>query len=217
VIHASTKGDDSIRYMSLHDNNYLRYYKGHQGLVTSLEMAPMDDTFLSAATDDTVRLWDLRTANAQGLLNIAGRPAVSYDPSGAVFAVIVTPLPQQPTLLLYDLRNYERLPFLDVTLPPAPGPPASDGGYVTLTCSNNGKHILIGASGGGGSVLDAFDGHVVARLEVPGMELGKEGEEWSWTPDGKYAMSGSSSSPFSPTYPFSRRKRRCCGWKASPV
>lgn len=28
-------------------------------------MSPSDDTFLSGATDDTVRLWDLRTQNAQ--------------------------------------------------------------------------------------------------------------------------------------------------------
>lgn len=33
--------------------------------VVSLEMSPQDDTFLSGATDDTVRLWDLRTQNAQ--------------------------------------------------------------------------------------------------------------------------------------------------------
>lgn len=33
--------------------------------VTSLDMSPVDDTLLSAATDDTVRLWDLRSPNCQ--------------------------------------------------------------------------------------------------------------------------------------------------------
>lgn len=33
--------------------------------VTSLEMSPMDDTFLSASEDDTVRMWDLRSNTAQ--------------------------------------------------------------------------------------------------------------------------------------------------------
>ena len=88
IIHASTKGEEAastIRYLSLHDNSYLRYFYGHKkqyvtredrewksvlkhelcNRVTSLEMSPADDTFLSAAADDTVRLWDLRTATAQ--------------------------------------------------------------------------------------------------------------------------------------------------------
>lgn len=73
---------DGIRYLSLHDNNYVRYFKGHkkkcvlpcsphhssslgEPRVVSLQMSPQDDTFLSGATDDTVRLWDLRTQNAQ--------------------------------------------------------------------------------------------------------------------------------------------------------
>ncbi len=28
-VHASTKVDDDIRYLSLHDNKFLRYFKGH--------------------------------------------------------------------------------------------------------------------------------------------------------------------------------------------
>ena len=32
VLHASTKVDDTIRYLSLHDNKYLRYFKGEQGV-----------------------------------------------------------------------------------------------------------------------------------------------------------------------------------------
>lgn len=30
IIHTSTKEDDSIRYLSLHDNTYLRYFRGHK-------------------------------------------------------------------------------------------------------------------------------------------------------------------------------------------
>lgn len=35
-------------------------------------MSPSDDTFLSGATDDTVRLWDLRTQNAQVICYLYG-------------------------------------------------------------------------------------------------------------------------------------------------
>ena len=61
IIHASTKEEDHIRYHSFHDNRYLQYFKGHTRRVTSLEMSPVSDQFLSAAADDTVRVWDLRT------------------------------------------------------------------------------------------------------------------------------------------------------------
>lgn len=33
--------------------------------VVALEMSPLDDQFLSAAMDDTVRLWDLRSSACQ--------------------------------------------------------------------------------------------------------------------------------------------------------
>ena len=61
IIYTSTKGEDAIRYMSLHDNKYLRYFKGHTGLVVSLELSPEDDSFISASTDGTIRFWDLKT------------------------------------------------------------------------------------------------------------------------------------------------------------
>lgn len=32
ILHTSTKEDFTIRYLSLHDNKYMRYFRGHQGL-----------------------------------------------------------------------------------------------------------------------------------------------------------------------------------------
>lgn len=64
IIYTSTKGEDAIRYMSLHDNKYLRYFKGHTNKVVSLEISPEDDTFISASLDGSVRFWDLRSPQA---------------------------------------------------------------------------------------------------------------------------------------------------------
>lgn len=61
ILYASTKVDNSIKYHSLHDNTYLQYFRGHNGKVNSLEMSPVSDQFLSASSDDTVRLWDIRS------------------------------------------------------------------------------------------------------------------------------------------------------------
>ncbi|ORY56807.1 WD40 repeat-like protein [Leucosporidium creatinivorum] len=218
IIHASTKENDDIRYLSLHDHNYIRYYKGHTKKVVSLQMSPTDDTFLSGATDDTVRLWDLRASHAQGLLNVAGHPCVAYDPSGYVFAV---GLNLRSTILLYDIKNFDKQPFLNIQID---DPILSQRTYpprvpvlTSLAFSNDGKWILVGTSGDVHYVVDSFDGHIVARLEcvpqpgstspagVMGLEravaspyerpmepsAGLSSEEVKWTPDGRFVVGGS--------------------------
>ncbi len=56
ILHSSTKVDDDIRYLSLHDNKFLRYFKGHTKRVVAIEMSPLNDSFLSASLDGSVRL-----------------------------------------------------------------------------------------------------------------------------------------------------------------
>ncbi|KIK96588.1 hypothetical protein PAXRUDRAFT_138130 [Paxillus rubicundulus Ve08.2h10] len=206
VVHASTKEDDTIRYHSLHDNKYLQYFKGHKQRVVSLEVSPVDDGFISGSMDKTVRLWDLRVPTCRGLLNLPAPPVVAYDTSGIVFAVAVN---LYSRILLYDQANYDKAPFLTITLedptlalvsyPPRPI-------YMTsLAFSSNGKYILVGCSGDAHYIIDAFEGHLLAKLEGRiGLERrrmdtpqsidpvkGNSGEEVSWTPDSKYVVSGS--------------------------
>lgn len=54
-------------------------------------MSPLDDSFLSAGLDRTMRLWDLRTNVCQGLMNLPpaqqqgannGKILVAHDPAG---------------------------------------------------------------------------------------------------------------------------------------
>ncbi|PSR88977.1 hypothetical protein PHLCEN_2v4939 [Hermanssonia centrifuga] len=206
ILHASTKEDDTVRYHSLHDNKYLQYFKGHKDKVVSLEVCPVDDGFMSGSMDKTVRLWDLRTPHCRGLLNLPASPIVSYDASGLVFAVAVN---QYSRILLYDQANFDKAPFLVITLedptlslisyPPRPI-------FMTsLSFSSNGKYLLVGCSGNAHYILDAFEGHLLAKLEGHvGLERrklnaketiepsrGSSGEEVSWTPDSKFIMSGS--------------------------
>lgn len=39
----------AIRYLSHHDNRYLRFFKGHKQVVTSLSMSPKSDHFVSTS------------------------------------------------------------------------------------------------------------------------------------------------------------------------
>lgn len=102
---------DTIRYLSLHDNKYLRYFKGHKSRVTSLCMSPEDDTFMSASEDKTVRLWDLRSTNAQvchrdgaarrtfwGLIVSDHLPGAGVDPLLYRAFCMLRPHPPAPTI-----------------------------------------------------------------------------------------------------------------------
>ncbi|TDL25610.1 WD40 repeat-like protein [Rickenella mellea] len=206
IVYASTKEDDTVRYHSLHDNKYLQYFKGHKERVVSLEVSPIDDGFMSGSVDRTVRLWDLRTPNCRGLLHLPSSPLVAYDSSGLVFAVAVNTFSR---VLLFDMNNYDKEPFLtmvleDPTLSQVSFPPRQI--FMTsLAFSSNGKYILVGTSGDAHYILDAFEGHLLAKLEGHiGLERGKmgvalgvnptkgiSGEEVSWTPDSKFVVGGS--------------------------
>lgn len=206
IVHASTKEDDTIRYHSLHDNKYLQYFKGHKGRVISLEVSPVDDGFMSGSMDKTVRLWDLRSPACRGLLNLPSVPIIAYDSTGVVFAVAVN---HYSRILLYDQANFDKAPFLVITLedptlarvsyPPRPI-------YMTsMSFSSNGKYLLIGCSGDAHYIVDAFEGHLLAKLEghiglerrsmsaAPTIEpsRGSSGEEVCWTPDSKFVVGGS--------------------------
>jgi COMPASS component SWD2 len=106
IIYASTKVDNTIRHHSISKNVYLQYFRGHETKVTSLQMSPINDTFLSAAFNESVRLWDLRTPTCQGLLPLQGHPLIAFSPEGSVFAIAFNEL---SIILLYDLRNFTKV------------------------------------------------------------------------------------------------------------
>lgn len=102
-------GTHAIRYHSLHDNSYLRFFRGHTAPVLSLELSPKQDIFASAAADDTLRTWDVRSPTCEGVLRFDGggrRPALAYDPQGLVpsLSCVWRAEPNLPTRLGTRLR-----------------------------------------------------------------------------------------------------------------
>lgn len=68
-------------------------------------MSPTDDTFLSGSLDKTLRLWDLRSTNCQGLMYLPGTPVASFDPEGLIFAAGIN----NDQVKLYDLRSFDKV------------------------------------------------------------------------------------------------------------
>jgi len=168
---------DTIRYLSAHDNTYIRYFRGHTAPVTALALSPSSDTFISASLDDTVRLWDLRSQNAQNTLNLKSAYLCAYDPGAVVLAIACI---AAQCISLYDARQVDGAPFATFDLRDhearfmhgrAQGgsnsgatPQHTQGDWTKLEFSNDGKKLLVATSGPGHYVLDAFDGPLIAYL-----------------------------------------------------
>jgi COMPASS component SWD2 len=204
IIYASTKVDDGIRYLSMHDNSFIRYFRGHQARVTSLCLSPSGDQFMSASLDGTVKLWDCRSESAQGELKFTDPWLTAWDPSASVIAIASPPA---QTVLLYDFKNYDKPPFASFDLADVErkfvhlGQKPAEG-WTGLEFSNNGKYILVSTSGPGHYLLDAFDGHLVHYLHrpsggtnrlAPGDQLADPSSVYTqadacMTPDGRYVV-----------------------------
>ncbi|KAG0648890.1 WD repeat-containing 82 [Hyphodiscus hymeniophilus] len=212
VIHSSTKINHTIRYLSMHDNSYLRYFEGHEQNVTCLSLHPGQDNFLSCSEDNTVQIWDASTKNAVGKLLLNSAYLAAWDPSGNVFAVAS---PAAQAILLYDFRNFDKEPFSTFDmLPNSPDtlPNSPSKGWNKLEFSNDGKSILLGSTGRCHYLVDAFDGHLKAFLHrgdkgvVRRLGAGDHNPDYvdshssdflqpstgdcCFSPDGRYVLSG---------------------------
>uniref|UniRef100_A0A1I7YCY5 WD_REPEATS_REGION domain-containing protein n=1 Tax=Steinernema glaseri TaxID=37863 RepID=A0A1I7YCY5_9BILA len=184
AIHCSTKVDDTIRYMSLHDNKYIRYFFGHTKQVVTLCMSPVDDTFLSGSLDKTIRLWDLRSQNCQGLMQVPSRPIAAFDPEGLIFAAGLN----SEVVKLYDLRSFDKGPFLTFNLDKEKEP---DVEWRTMQFSPTSKTILITTNSSDMLLIDAFEGNVKARMRSH-PNSSKITIDASFTPDAEYIFCSSS-------------------------
>lgn len=207
-LYASTPGeemqvDDAIRFLSLSNKQYLRYFKGHKNQVTSIEMNPVLETFMSSSRDRSVKLWDLRTSSPVGSLDVGQPSVIAHDPKGIVFAVGLYPDPYssgsgEGIVKFYNAAAFDKLPFLTVKILVPRGQV-----WTKLEFSNNGKLLLVGTNSHEHYVLDAFLGQLLTTLRMPSPGGDKSNRNhWmefkypstgscSFTPCGKYVLLGS--------------------------
>lgn len=119
VLVTSTKTKHWIRYVSINDNKYLRYFVGHEARVVSLAMSPVDDTFLSASKDGVVFLWDLSSPQPIAKLPLleesTGNIRVRFDSVGQIFGVLCRDTrASKQYLKLFSPSDCATGPFVDL-------------------------------------------------------------------------------------------------------
>lgn len=164
-------------------------------------MHPGADTFLSCSLDNSVRLWDVNTPHCTGKLYLTSPYLAAFDPSASVIAIAS---PSTFSILLYDYRKFDEKPFTTIDVLPLLKdflPRAIERHWTKLEFSNDGKSLLLGLSGGGHFVLDAFDGAVRALLVrdhgtrrlAPGQTaegIADSAGDVCFSPDGNFVVSG---------------------------
>ena len=189
--------DNAIRCLSLADNQYIRYYKGHKGQVTSIEVNPVQNMFLSASMDYSVKLWDLKSSSPIGNIDIGQQSVVTFDPQGIVFAVGKFPDPSGSSsfgsVSFYDVKNMEKGPFASVEVPVL-----AKQTWNKLEFSNNGKCLLISTDSPEHYLLDAFLGQLLTTLSTSqSLDEGWMSYKYPYTgtstfsPCGKFLLIGS--------------------------
>lgn len=182
ILHASAKNDShAVRYLSLESNQYVLYFEGHSGRVTSLDMSPKNDTFLSAGLDNSVRLWDLRTPICQAVLQTPGAPVAAFDQQGLVFAVGA----EGGVVKLYDAAQYAKGPFETFVVQDLHNRHVS---FRQLLFSNDGN-TLVAAAGDTAYVLDAFNGELQHAIRLGPAEVAAHSQV-SLSYDGAYLIGG---------------------------
>ncbi|CAF0917411.1 unnamed protein product [Didymodactylos carnosus] len=160
VLHSSTKVDDAVRLLALEGNRYVRYFPGHTKRVVTLTICATEDTFLTGALDNTLRLWDTRVPNAQGILTlpatngVSGRPIANFDPEGVIFAVGIN----SSMIKLYDIRHFDKGPFTTFRPVLQQDPTDQQEQWTNMKFSPDGKMISIATNSTSLHLIEAFQG-----------------------------------------------------------
>ena len=178
--------DHAVRYHCIHDNTYLRYFRGHTDQVVDISVSPRTDQFLTSSVDGTTRMWDLRSPSCAAIIKIpTGVPRAQFDHQDLIFAATAS----VNEVVLYDVRNYEQGPFVSFTVDPVLSKSGDlpTYGVSTMKFSMDGESILV-MCGGVIHVIDAFNGEKKLKLKVPGAESSLVPLEPTWTPDGQFIL-----------------------------
>jgi len=175
--------DFSLRYWDLYENKFIRFFKGHVGTVTSLDVHPYEDMFLSSSVDKTSLLWDLRKEKPIARIPARGVPASAFDHQGLVFGVAAG----DQKVHLFDSRNFDKGEFTFFDMSKHLPDPSST--ITKIDFSPCGKFIIVTADSGQMFSIDSFKGQLV------GSYFSEGNASPTFSPDSQYVLCGTSAGP----------------------
>ncbi|ETN44806.1 uncharacterized protein HMPREF1541_09681 [Cyphellophora europaea CBS 101466] len=206
VLFASTKQENSLRLLELHNESFVRYFTAHEAQVTCVALSPANDQFLSCGNDDMVCLWDLNSRSPQGKLKLITPYLAAFDPAAQVMAIASQ---STSSILMYDVRNFDKAPFATFYMDELEDrytPSTKGRAWTKLEFSNDGKSLLLGTDYHGHFVLDSFHGALrsflvgktngtgrAAPVSTSGKPLGQG--DACFTQDGRFVIGGTGEAP----------------------
>lgn len=150
VVHSSSKVNHALRSLDIEVKKYHTYFEGHTDEVVSLDVSNIDPTFVTGSRDGMVLLWDMRSSQCRGSLNIGGRPIACIDPKGMITAVGIN----SELIHIYDLRSFGNGPFAEFKV---------TGDNIQCEWTNiefspdiDGKYLAIGTNSSTVHLVDSF-------------------------------------------------------------
>lgn len=154
LLHATPRKKNSVWYLSVRENKYLRRFEGHEKSISSVQVSPAHDEFISASEDGHFKIWDYRANKCShgGKLNVGGRTVVAYNKNGNIFIVAGS----DGIVKFWDRASLGNAPFQDF----GPFEEAGDAKIVDVKILET-EELLLTLDSGKVMLVDGFDGSVM--------------------------------------------------------
>ncbi|MES1904850.1 MAG: WD repeat-containing protein 82, partial [Paramarteilia canceri] len=152
--------------------------------VSDMVLSPSDDIVISSSLDKTIRIWDLKSPNCQGIVHLPSPALINIDPQGLIFCIGST----NSHLKLYNLKSYDKGPFSTFDIKKFLRNSSFE--WKKIKFSPDGTKIGIMTNSNALLMVDSYSGDLLFTFSDFQNQTGEV--DFTYTPNGKFCICGSS-------------------------